>query len=500
MLKIYNTMTGKKEEFLPLKRGKVGMYVCGVTVYDECHLGHARTYVAFDTIRRYLEYKGLEVNYVQNFTDIDDKIINKAREEKRKGEEVDLSILIKDIVEKYTGEYFACMDKLNIKKATCYPKATECIPEMIEIIKRLIEKGYGYEVDGNVYFSVKSFSEYGKLSKRNLDECSSESRLAPEEQKRNPMDFALWKKGKKEEPSWDSPWGRGRPGWHIECSAMSMKYLGESFDIHAGGEDLIFPHHENEIAQSEGYNNKSLARYWLHTGFVTLRQEKMSKSSGNFFTVREMLEKYPPVAVRLFLLSAHYRKPIEVSEEHLEAAKRATDRIAACLSSVERSAPGTRAPEHQSTRAPGTRITSYQLPVTNYQSPITNYQLPITNHQSPITSDRIAMENAMDDDFNIPVVMGIIFKLVSNVNVLLKDGDFARAKVTAADIESFCNVLGLKFRADKEIEEELLSLIREREQFRQRKLWEEADVLRQTLLSKGIALEDTPHGTKWRKL
>ncbi|MBT9132207.1 cysteine--tRNA ligase [candidate division NPL-UPA2 bacterium Unc8] len=461
MLKVYNTMTGRKEEFLPLKRGKVGMYVCGVTVYDECHLGHARTYVAFDAIRRYLEYKGLEVNYVQNFTDVDDKIINKAREESRKGG-ADLPILIKGIVKKYTGEYFACMDKLNVKKATCYPKATECIPEMIEIIKRLIEKGYGYEVDGNVHFSVKSFNEYGKLSRRNLDECSHKTRVALEEQKRNPMDFALWKK-RKEEPLWDSPWGKGRPGWHIECSAMSMKYLGESFDIHAGGEDLIFPHHENEIAQSEGYSNKNLARYWLHTGFVTLRQEKMSKSSGNFFTVREVLDKYPPVAVRFFLLSTHYRKLIEVSEEHLEAAKRATERIAACLSNVKKKGMG------------------------------------LSRSMQP-TSNRIAIESAMDDDFNIPVAMGIIFKLVSNVNVLTKNEDFVRAAVLAADIESFCNVLGLKFRADEEIEEELLSLIREREQFRQRKLWEEADVLRQTLLSKGITLEDTPRGTQWRRL
>ena len=485
MLKIYNTMTGRKEEFLPLVSGKVGMYVCGVTVYDECHLGHARTYVAFDAIRSYLEYKGLEVNYIQNFTDVDDKIINKAREVRKKGKKDDLSILIKGIVTKYIGEYFTLMDRLNIKRATCYPKATEHIPEMIEIIKGLLEKGYGYEVDGNVYFSIKSFSKYGKLSNRNLDELYPGRRVEIDEQKRNPLDFALWKRGKEDEPLWDSPWGKGRPGWHIECSAMSMKYLGESFDIHAGGGDLIFPHHENEIAQSEAHSNKNLARYWLHTGFVTFRQEKMSKSLGNYFALREALDRYPPVAVRFFLLSTHYRKPIEVREEHLKAAKIATERITACLSNVKKAKIGRKS----------------QIANRKWRSREGNSDLSADlSVRQAGRQDKIAVENAMDDDFNIPAAIGIIFELVSKINVFLENGDFPRAAAAADVIESFCDVLGLKFRADGGIDEELLSLIRDRDYFRLRKEWKKADAVRQTLLAKGIALEDTPHGTEWRRL
>lgn len=461
MLRIYNTMTGRKEEFLPLKSNRVGMYVCGVTVYDECHLGHARTYIAFDTIRRYLEYKGLKVSYVQNFTDIDDKIINKARDERRKGKKGKLSTLIEDIVTRYTNEYFALMDKLNIKKATCYPKATEHIPEMIEIVKRLIEKGYGYEVDGSVYFSVKSFSGYGKLSNRNLDELRQ--RIESDKQKRDPLDFALWKKGKEDEPSWNSPWGKGRPGWHIECSAMSMKYLGESFDIHGGGGDLIFPHHENEIAQSESCTGKKLSKYWLHTGFVTFRRQKMSKSLGNTFILREALDKYSPMAVRFFLLSTHYRKPVEVSEEHLEAARRATERIAACLSNVRR------------------KIKNGEIEKEEVEKSISN-----------------RITEAMDDDFNTPRAIGIIFELVSSVNVLMENGDFSQAAALAKNIRAFCALLGLKFEDKEEIEGEILSLIRDRESLRQQKEWEKADAIRETLLNKGIILEDTPEGTRWR--
>jgi cysteinyl-tRNA synthetase len=479
MLKIYNTMTGRKEEFLPLKSGKVGMYVCGVTVYDECHLGHARTYVAFDVIRRYLEYKGLEVNHIQNFTDVDDKIINKAREMRKKEKKDDLSILIKGIVARYTGEYFVLMDKLNIKRACLYPKATENIAEMIEIIKSLLEKGYGYEVSGNVYFSIKSFSKYGKLSGRNLSELYPGRRVEIDEQKRDPLDFALWKKGKEDEPLWDSPWGKGRPGWHIECSAMSMKYLGESFDIHAGGGDLIFPHHENEIAQSEAHSNKSLARYWLHTGFVTLGEEKMSKSLGNTFLLREVLDKYPPVAVRFFLLSTHYRKPIEVSEEQFESAKRGAERIAICLSNVKKRVQGFK----------GSRVQGHQSPQPKADPPLAE----VTNHQ-------IAIESAMDDDFNAPAAIGIIFELVSKVNILLENGELSQAAALARDIKSFCDILGLNFKADEELDEELFSLIRDRDYFRLRKDWKKADAIRQTLLAKGIALEDTPNGTNWRRL
>ncbi|MBU4128956.1 cysteine--tRNA ligase, partial [bacterium] len=320
-LKVYNTLTGKKERFLPLKKDRVRMYVCGVTVYDDCHLGHARCYVAFDVIYRYLKYKGYKVKYVQNITDVDDKIIAKARELKKSDiryQKSDVKALVREVAERYTKEYFKWMDYLKIKRADLYPKATEHIEDMIELIQELLDKGYAYEIGGDVYFNIAKFSSYGKLSGRSVDEMRAGARVEVDERKRNPLDFALWKRAKEGEPIWKSPWGEGRPGWHIECSAMSMKYLGESFDIHGGGQDLIFPHHENEIAQSEVYSGKPFVKYWLHNGFVATRGEKMSKSLGNIFTLKELFKEFPdPEVTRLFLLSMHYRSPIDFTKEKL---------------------------------------------------------------------------------------------------------------------------------------------------------------------------------------
>jgi len=320
-LKVYNSLTGKKEKFTPLRKDKVEMYVCGVTVYDDCHLGHARCYVAFDVIYRYLKHKGYQVKYIQNITDVDDKIIAKAKKEGLgiKGQGLrDLKALVKRVAEKYTKEYFKWMDYLKVKRAALYPKATEHIEDMIELVQGLIDKGYAYEVDGDVYFDISKFSSYGKLSGRSLDEMRAGARVEVNERKRNPLDFALWKKAKEGEPIWNSPWGEGRPGWHIECSAMSMKYLGESFDIHGGGQDLVFPHHDNEIAQSEAYSGKPFVKYWLHNGFVTMKGEKMSKSLGNIFTLKKLFQAFPnPEVTRLFLLSMHYRSPIDLSLIHI---------------------------------------------------------------------------------------------------------------------------------------------------------------------------------------
>ena len=316
-MKIYNTLTGKKEEFIPLVPGKAGIYACGVTVYDRCHIGHARSAIVFDVIRRYLKYKGLNVTYVRNFTDIDDKIINRSNQE---------GIPWDAVAGKYTDEYYRDMDMLGVGRADIEPKATEYIPEMIDIVQGLIGKGYAYESDGSVYFAVDEFQGYGKLSKRDMEEMMAGARVEVDERKKNPLDFALWKKSKEGEPFWESPWGRGRPGWHIECSAMSVKHLGESFDIHGGGADLLFPHHENEIAQSEAFTGKPFAKYWVHNGFITINKEKMSKSLGNFFTIKEVLETFDPEVVRFFLLSTHYRSPIEFSDEQLREAESSLDR------------------------------------------------------------------------------------------------------------------------------------------------------------------------------
>ncbi|MEK7196161.1 MAG: cysteine--tRNA ligase, partial [Nitrospirota bacterium] len=316
-MRIYNTLAGEKEDFIPLVKDRVNMYVCGVTVYDNCHIGHARSAIVFDVIQRYLKYKGFNVKFVRNFTDIDDKIINRAKKE---------GIPWNEVARKYTEEFYNDMDSLGVARADIEPKATEHIKEIIDIVKGLIDKGYAYEKDGSIYFEVNKFHEYGKLSKRDKEDMIAGARVEVDVRKKDPMDFALWKASKEGEPFWESPWGKGRPGWHIECTAMSIKHLAESFDIHGGGADLIFPHHENEIAQSEAFTGKPFVKYWVHNGFITIDKEKMSKSLGNFFTIKEVLDRYDPEVVRFFLLSTHYRSPIEFSDEQLKEAEVSIDR------------------------------------------------------------------------------------------------------------------------------------------------------------------------------
>ena len=468
-LRVFNTLTGRKEVFTSLRRGKVGMYVCGVTAYDECHLGHARAYVAFDIIRRFLESRGYEVRYIQNFTDVDDKIIARARERKCGGQEGDLKKLVRDIAEEYSREYFESMDRLGVKRAGCYPRATEHIAEMLEIIEGLIGKGYAYEVDGDVFFEVGKVKDYGKLSGRSLEELRAGARVKIDERKRSPLDFALWKRAKEEEPSWDSPWGKGRPGWHIECSAMSMKYLGETFDIHAGGQDLIFPHHENEIVQSEAYTGRKPVNYWLHNGFVTVNREKMSKSLGNFFTLRRIFEKFPPPVVRLFLLSTHYRKPIDFSDDRLEAAGRGLERIRNCL------------------REAG-RVEGGLLP---------------PGESRKIDLYRKRFGEAMEDDFNTAEALGVIFDLVNQVNGWVSRGDLSPVRKAISMLEDFCAILGLDPGKEEETElgEELMVIIKKREEARRKKDWTGADALRKKLREKGVVPEDRPDGkTTWRRV
>ncbi|MDO8734830.1 MAG: cysteine--tRNA ligase, partial [Elusimicrobiota bacterium] len=384
MLKIYNTFSGKKEEFIPVdKNGKnVNMYVCGITPYDEVHLGHARCYVVFDVIRRYLKYKDYTVKYIQNFTDIDDKIINRSLEAK---------IPLAELAQKYIDDYFTQMRKLNIQDADSYPRVTQKIPDIISFIKKIIDNGYGYVAAGDVYFSVRKFKDYGKLSKRNVDDLKSGSRVLPGEQKKDPLDFALWKKAKEGEPSWESPWGKGRPGWHIECSAMSLNEFGlNTFDIHGGGQDLIFPHHENEIAQSEAALGKPFVKYWIHNGFVTINKEKMSKSLGNFFTLREIFEKYQnPKIVRYMLLAQHYRQPLDFTEDKLEQAKTALSRIFATNFNCE------------------TFKNQYAIGEIKGETEKTN---------------RVFAEfiDSMDDDFNTPEALAKIHEIVNNLHLLFE--------------------------------------------------------------------------------
>src|SRR4030066_2045517 len=381
-MRIYNTLTGKKEEFVPLTTGAVNMYVCGITAYDVSHLGHARSAIVFDVIKRYLRYRGFRVNHVRNITDVDEKIIARAAQEK---------VSTDEIAQRYTEEYYRDMEKLGVSRADIEPKATGHIKEMIEIIKGLIDKGYAYNVDGNVFFKVSKFPEYGKLSKRNLDDMIAGARVDIDERKKNPLDFALWKASKQGEPSWETPWGAGRPGWHIECSAMSMKYFGKSFDIHGGGADLIFPHHENEIAQSEAFTGESFVKYWVHNGFITVDKEKMSKSLGNFFTVKEILEKYDPEVVRCFLISTHYRSPIEFSDAQLNEAEISIDRYYSTVM----------------------RIQDFMETAENIKA-----THAVSEFENLLSSTREKFEDAMNDDFNSALAIGGIFELIRETNKL----------------------------------------------------------------------------------
>ncbi len=483
-MNVFNTLTGKLEEFKSLNDRKVGIYACGVTVYDLCHIGHARSAVVFDVIVRYLRYKGYEVKFVKNFTDIDDKIINKAIKE---------GVSWKQIAEKYTEEYYKDMDRLGIERADIEPKATEHINEMIEMIQTLINKGYAYEIEEeqakSVYFSVEKFPEYGKLSKKKIDELMSGARIEVDERKKSPLDFALWKASKPGEPWWDSPWGRGRPGWHIECSAMSIKYLGETFDIHGGGADLIFPHHENEIAQSEAFTGKLFAKYWIHNGFVTIHKEKMSKSLGNVLNIRDLLDIYDAEALRLFLLSSHYRSPVEFAHEYIKEAEATVDRVYSTI----------------------LRIEDFEKVETKTKS-----STEFKKIESMLENLKPEFDNAMDDDFNTAKALGILFEFIKEINRFMdkkpsqdKEIDFlGKAKKTIKEIGSVLNLFQrkpldwyrdlLKVKKIAITEEDINRFIEERAVARKNKDWEKADSIREQLLSKGIILEDKPDKTIWK--
>ncbi len=488
-LKVYNTLTGEKEGFLPLRKDRVRMYVCGVTVYDDCHLGHARCYVAFDAIYRYLKYKGYRVKYVQNITDVDDKIITRAREEKDQGSR-SLKALVREVAQRYTKEYFKWMDYLKVKRAALYPKATEHIGDMLKLIQRLLDEGYAYEVDGDVYFDISKFPSYGKLSGRSIDEMRAGARVEVDERKKNPLDFALWKRAKEGEPSWNSPWGEGRPGWHIECSAMSMKYLGESFDIHGGGEDLIFPHHENEIAQSESYSGKPFVKYWLHNGFVTTRGEKMSKSLGNIFTLKELFQEFPdPEITRLFLLSMHYRSPIDFTKEKLVEMEKHLSHFYNLLDFILQIVKGKLSkrridPESLSKEEKGL-----------YQ------EIQKTDKE---------FDQAMDDDFNTARALASLDSLVKVANTLKDNPKVGRNKALLSKVYRLLKekgeILGFfEGHCWKEMirvpdREEIESLIAQRDRARQEKDWGLADRIRSDLKKRGIILEDHPEGTTWKKI
>lgn len=468
-MKIYNTLTRQKEEFVPLEEGKVRMYVCGPTVYNYIHIGNARPMIVFDTVRRYFEYKGYEVNYVSNFTDVDDKIIKKAIEEGVEAEEIS---------ERYIQAVKEDMEALNIKAATRNPKATEEIDGMIEMIQKLIEKGHAYEKNGSVYFRTRSFPEYGKLSKKNIDDLEAGHRdikVAGEEEKEDSLDFVLWKPKKEGEPFWESPWCQGRPGWHIECSVMSRKYLGEQIDIHAGGEDLIFPHHENEIAQSEAANGTEFSKYWMHNGFLNINNKKMSKSEGNFFTVREIGEKYPYEVLRFFMLSgAHYRMPLNFSQDLMESAKSSLGRIKIAMERlediVEKGNPGEVSEEEQKT------LKTLEEHVKRF-------------------------ETAMEDDFNTADAVSVVFEMVKLVNIAF---DMESSKTAAEQaknmLSQLLDVLGIKAAKEKVIlDEEIENLIAERQEARKSKNFARADEIRDILFEKGIILKDTREGVKWTR-
>ena len=463
IVKIYNTLTQKKEEFIPIHEGKVGMYVCGPTVYNYIHIGNARPMIVFDTVRRYLEYKGYEVNYVSNFTDVDDKIIKKANEE---------GISASEISERYIEECKKDMEALNIKPATKNPKATEEIDGMIEMIETLIEKGYAYEVDGTVYFRTRKFKEYGKLSKKNLDDLTAGIRIAVEEAKEDSMDFVLWKPKKEGEPAWQSPWGEGRPGWHIECSVMSKKYIGEEIDIHAGGEDLVFPHHENEIAQSECCNGVQFAKYWMHNAFLNIDNKKMSKSAGNFFTVREIGEKYPLRVIRFFMLSAHYRTPLNFSDTLVASAKNGLERI----------------------------LTSIDLVREKSETSEGSFTEEDKKHMQQVKELVKKYEVAMEDDFNTADAISAIFEIVKVANITVPTGSQEYAKEVLEIMTKLCDILGIDITKEEEIlDSDIEALIEERQVARKAKNFARADEIRDELLEKGIVLEDTREGVKWKR-
>ncbi|MBM4264782.1 MAG: cysteine--tRNA ligase [Deltaproteobacteria bacterium] len=463
-LKIFNTLSGEKEEFVPLTPGQVRMYVCGMTVYDSSHIGHARSLLTFDIIYRYLKFIGYDVTFVRNFTDVDDKIINKANAEK---------VSCETITERYIDEFHRDGEALGLLRPTREPRATEHLSEIIALIENLERKGIAYRVDGDVFYEVSRFADYGKLSRKKLDELESGARVEVDLRKKSPLDFALWKSSKPGEPTWNSPWGPGRPGWHIECSAMSTKYLGQPFDIHGGGRDLIFPHHENEIAQSEGARGQALARYWIHNGFLDINQEKMSKSLGNFFTIGEILHDFDGVALRHYFLSSHYRNPMDFSRDGLEEASKAADRIWETIDRAGRAVKG-------------------------------------VTQAAPDGGLIDAFRQEMDDDCNAPRALALIFDEVRALNRLLDEKKTKGIEARVSALRAMCDTLGLLHEGYFERKKErwlrtsdvkltdIEATIGARDRARKEKNWQEADRIRAELQQKGVSIEDTPGGTQWK--
>ncbi len=493
-MKIFNTLSRRKEEFVPLEPGKVKMYVCGPTVYNYIHIGNARPMIVFDTVRRYFEYKGYEVNFVSNFTDVDDKIINKALEEG-----VDASV----ISERFIAECKKDMAGLNVKPATTHPQATKEIEGMLAMIRTLIEKGHAYvAADGTVYFRTESFPEYGKLSHKNLDELQSgfrEIKVTGEEGKEDPNDFVLWKPKKEGEPYWESPWCEGRPGWHIECSVMAKRYLGDEIDIHAGGEDLIFPHHENEIAQSECANGKPFAKYWMHNGFLNIDNKKMSKSLGNFFTVREISEKYDLQVLRFFMLSAHYRSPLNFSAELMEASKNGLERIRTAVGKLTELRQKARAAAAQA--AAGS--TAGDGAAAGQPVDADTASLTAAEQENVAAAKELVAkyEAAMDDDFNTADAVSAVFELVKLSNSTADEGSsLAYVSYLKETIEKLCDVMGIVTEAKHEaLDAEIEAMIQERQEARKAKNYALADEIRGKLSDMGIILEDTREGVKWKR-
>lgn len=468
---VFNTLSGKKEPFVELNAGRVTMYTCGPTVYDFFHIGNARCFVIHDVIRRYFRYCGYDVTYVQNFTDIDDKMIKRAAEK---------GISVSELAERFITAYFEDADALGIERADIHPRATEHIPEMISLVERLIANGHAYEVDGDVYYSVSSFADYGKLSHQRLEDLQAGSRVDVDERKQHPFDFALWKKQKPGEPAWDSPWGMGRPGWHLECSAMSMKYLGETFDIHAGGADLVFPHHENEIAQSEGATKKPFARYWLHNAYLNIEGAKMSKSLGNFLLVRELRERFDPIAVRMFLISAHYRNPLNFTVEQIESAEAALRRLRTTLTNLEHLL--------QNRKETCAQAENSEL-------------------ERSLPRVRAEFEKAMDDDFNTADALGVLFSFAREINSIDGDSVPVRDLVAARDLllelGGLLGVLGEKTPGAKDHDQETTDallglLLKIRERARKNRDWALADLIRDELQQIGFVIEDTSQGPRWK--
>ena len=463
-MKIYNTLSRKKEEITPIEQGKIRMYVCGPTVYNYIHIGNARPFVIFDAVRRYFEYKGIEVTYVQNFTDVDDKIIKRANEEKTDMYEVS---------NKYIEEYYKDVDGLNVKRAVHYPRVTEEIEEIIKMIQTLIDKGSAYEINGTVYFETEKFEDYGKLSGKNIEDLEAGARVAVNDEKRSPMDFVLWKPAKPGEPKWESPWGEGRPGWHIECSAMSRRYLGETIDIHCGGQDLMFPHHENEIAQSEAASGKKFVNYWLHNGFISIDNKKMSKSLGNFFTVRDAAEHYGYPSLRMFMLMSHYRSPLNYSGEILDQAAAALERLDTAKKNLEFYV------ANGSDRELSEEESEFSTKLEEY---------------------RRRFIAAMDDDFNTADAVSVIFDMARDINTRVAPQEDPASQFAAACLEVFLElsgVLGIPFSEEQSLDSEIEGKINARTEARLAKNWAEADRIRDELTAMGIVLEDTPQGVKW---